>query len=87
MGRSKKGFSGNQNQTGVKNPGGNAKSDTNAGIKTSNSEKIDLSNEQINALSGKASEQLAEEDLETLGSSLQRVLTLSSFGRKQKFLI
>jgi len=69
MGRSKKGFSGNQNQTGVKNPGGNGKSDTNAGIKTSNSEKINFSKEQINVLSGKASEQLTEEDLETLGSS------------------
>lgn len=69
MGRSKKGFSGNQNQTGVKNPGNNGKSDTNAGIKTSNSQKIDFSNEQINALSGKASGQLTEEDLETLGSS------------------
>ena len=69
MARNKKGFSGNQNQTGVKNPGGNGKSDTNAGIKTSTSEKIDFSNEQINALYGKASEQLAEEDLETLGSS------------------
>ncbi|MEG4202806.1 hypothetical protein QUA20_02590 [Microcoleus sp. Pol7_A1] len=69
MDRSKKGVSGNQNQTGVKNPGGNGKSDTNAEIKTSTSEKIDLSNEQINTLSGKASEQLAEEDLETLGSS------------------
>ena len=60
---------GNQNQTGVKNPGGNGKSDTNAGIKTSNSEKIDFSNEEINALSGKALEQLTEEDLETLDSS------------------
>ncbi|MEG4501864.1 hypothetical protein QUB05_32390 [Microcoleus sp. F10-C6] len=69
MGRSKKRFSGNQNQTGVKNPGGDGKSDTNAGIKTSNPEKIDFSNEQINALSDNASEQLTEEDLETLGSS------------------
>jgi hypothetical protein len=69
MAHNKKGSSGNQNQTGVKNPGGNAKSDTNAGIKTSNSEKIDFSNEEINALSGKALEQLTEEDLETLDSS------------------
>ena len=60
---------GNQNQTGVKHPGGNGKSDTNAGRKTSNSEKIDFSNEQINALSAQASEQLTEEDLETLDSS------------------
>ncbi|MEG4838251.1 hypothetical protein [Microcoleus sp. B9-D4] len=65
----KKPFSGNQNQTGVKNPGNNGKSDTNAGIKTSNSQKIDFSNERINALSGKASGQLTKEDLETLGSS------------------
>ena len=69
MAHNKKGSSGNQNQTGVKNPGGNAKSDTNAGIKTSNSEKIDFSNEEINALSDKALEQLTEEDLETLDSS------------------
>jgi len=69
MAHNKKGSSGNQNQTGVKNPGGNAKSDTYAGIKTSNSEKIDFSNEEINTLSGKALEQLAEEDLETLDSS------------------
>ena len=69
MAHNKKGSSGNQNQTGVKNPGGNAKSDTYAGIKTSNSEKIDFSNEEINALSDKALEQLTEEDLETLDSS------------------
>ncbi|MEZ2339549.1 hypothetical protein [Microcoleus sp.] len=65
----KKAFSGNQNQTGVKHPGNNGKSDTNAGIKTSNSQQIDFSYEQINALSGKASGQLTEENLETLGSS------------------
>lgn len=65
----KKAFSGNQNQTGVKHPGNNGKSDTNAGIKTSNSQKIDFSNERINALSGKASGQLTKEDLETLDSS------------------
>lgn len=65
----KKAFSGNQNQTGVKHSGNNGKSNTNAGIKTSNSAKPDLSNEEINVLSNNALEQLTEEDLETVGSS------------------
>ncbi|MEG5025941.1 hypothetical protein QUB36_08535 [Microcoleus sp. AT8-B1] len=84
MGRSKKAFSGNQNQTGVKNHGGNGKSDTNAGRKTSNSEKIDFSNEQINTLSAQASEQLTQEDLETLGSSPPESFDLKQLGDKAK---
>ena len=87
MGRSKKAFSGNQNQTGVKNHGGNGKSDTNAGRKTSNSEKIDFSNEQINTLSAQASEQLTQEDLETLGSSPPESFDLKQLGDKAKILI
>ncbi|MEG3884593.1 hypothetical protein QT971_10325 [Microcoleus sp. herbarium19] len=73
---------GNQNQTGVKHPGGNGKSDTNAGRKTSNSEKIDFSNEQINALSAQASEQLTEEDLETLDSSPPESFDLKQLWKK-----
>ncbi|MBD2012437.1 hypothetical protein H6F96_00195 [Microcoleus sp. FACHB-53] len=82
--RSKAGFPGNQSHFGNKNSGGNGKSNANSSKPNpSTSAKPELSQEQVDALSNKALEQLTEAELEAaLTSSIPENFNIKDWWQK-----